>query len=334
MDAGRRSTRSTRASTATSRSSAAPTRSRTSATASPPTCGRRASRSSSVATATAGRSSITTRRASRSPDPWSTTSTIAAASCEPPAPGPPDRGRIQAGADNGTHRRHRRSLRPHRHRARRAHPHAQGVRARGDGRAPRAHPQGQPDDQRHRRQARRRRLPGAGRRRRSARREGRDARPAARAADRVQGPAAGGRLPADPRIADLQGLQADRGFGAGRAAAPRRRGRHRQDQHPGIRDGVAHLQPRLRHHPQSLRSEQERRRIERRRRRGAGLGHAADRRRQRHGRLAQEPRQLQQRRRHAADRRPGADRAEPAIRCSASRPTGRWRARSPTWPCS
>ena len=106
---------------------------------------------------------------------------------------------------------------------------------------------------------------------------------------------------------------ADRGFGAGRAAAPRRA--RSPSARPTPRSSAWGRTPTTRS-TASTRNPydptQERRRIERRRRRGAGLGHAADRRRQRHGRLAAQPRQLQQRRRHAADRRPGAERAEPA----------------------
>ena len=50
------------------------------------------------------------------------------------------------------------------------------------------------------------------------------------------------------------GLHADRGLGPRRAAAARRRDPHRQDQRARVRPGLAHLQQRLRHHAQSLRS--------------------------------------------------------------------------------
>ena len=50
----------------------------------------------------------------------------------------------------------------------------------------------------------------------------------------------------DVRLADLPRPRADGGHAAGRAAAPRRRDRHRQDEHARVRRRLADLQPRLR----------------------------------------------------------------------------------------
>ena len=72
-------------------------------------------------------------------------------------------------------------------------------------------------------------------------------RTAARAADRVQGSRAGGRISAEQGLADLQGLHARSGLGPGRAHSPRRRDSDRQDQRARIRHGLADLQHGLRH---------------------------------------------------------------------------------------
>ena len=101
----------------------------------------------------------------------------------------------------------------------------------------------------------------------------------------------------------------------------RARGRDpdRQDEHARVRHGLAHLQQGLRHDAESVRPHEERRRLERRRGRGARDRHAADRRRQRPRRLAAQSRQLQQHRRLSAQRRPRADVRRRRCRCSASR---------------
>ena len=77
----------------------------------------------------------------------------------------------------------------------------------------------------------------------------------------------------------------------------RGRGRDRQDQRAGVGGGLAHVQPDLRHHPQPLRPEPVRRRVQRGSGRRAGGGHGAARRRQRHGRFAAQPGVVLQRRR-------------------------------------
>ena len=64
-------------------------------------------------------------------------------------------------------------------------------------------------------------------------------------------------------------VDAGRGLGDRRAAAARRHDSDRQDQRARVRHGLAHLQQGLRHDRQSVRSHQERRRLERRRGRGA-----------------------------------------------------------------
>ena len=79
----------------------------------------------------------------------------------------------------------------------------------------------------------------------------------------------------------------------------RGRGRRtdRQDQRARVGGRVAHVQPDLRDHPQPLRPDPVRRRLERGRGGRPGQRHGAARRRQRHGRLAAQPRVVQQRRR-------------------------------------
>ena len=80
----------------------------------------------------------------------------------------------------------------------------------------------------------------------------------------------------------------------------RRRDRDRQDEHAGVRRRIADVQPGVRLDAESVRPDEDLRRQQRRRRGRARVRHAADRRRQRHGRLAPQPRQLLQRRRSAA----------------------------------
>ena len=72
---------------------------------------------------------------------------------------------------------------------------------------------------------------------------------AARPADRHQGPRGHRRDADDLRIADLPRPRPDRGHAGGRPPAPRRRDRHRQDEHAGVRGRLADLQPRLRARP-------------------------------------------------------------------------------------
>ena len=134
-------------------------------------------------------------------------------------------------------------------------------------------------------------------------------RPAARPADRLQGSRAGRRLSAEQGFAALQDIHARSGFGARRTHPPRRRDSDRKDERSGVRDGLADLQHGLRHDAQSLRSQQDRRRIERRRGGRARHRHAANRRRRRPRRIASQSRELQQHRRAAAQRRARAGRA-------------------------
>ena len=144
----------------------------------------------------------------------------------------------------------RRPLFHERPRARRADPQPQGLRARGDGRAPRRIEQtstrtinaivAKLDDDA---------VPGARRRGRPARsRKRRAARPAARPADRVQGSAAGGRLSRSRAVRRSSRTRCRRRtFAARRAAAQGRRAPDRQDQHARVRHGLAHLQQGVRH---------------------------------------------------------------------------------------
>ena len=88
--------------------------------------------------------------------------------------------------------------------------------------------------------------------------------------------------------------------------AARRGDQPGQDQHPGVRGGLAHGQPGVRGHPQPLRPDPQRGRQQRRRRRGAGRADDLPGRRQRPGRLAAQPGQLLQRRRPPAVAGPGA----------------------------
>ena len=77
--------------------------------------------------------------------------------------------------------------------------------------------------------------------------------------------------------------------------------------------------------------DQDLRRQQRRRGRGAGVRHGADCRRQRHRRLAAQSGGLLQRRRPAAVARPRAERSDRGRRC---RCRVRWRGPWPTWRCS
>ena len=70
----------------------------------------------------------------------------------------------------------------------------------------------------------------------------------------------------------LPGLPAAGRLGADRAVAAGRRGADRQDERARVRHGLAHVQRRLRHHPQPVRPVDERGRIERWRRRRARCG--------------------------------------------------------------
>ena len=81
------------------------------------------------------------------------------------------------------------------------------------------------------------------------------------------------------------------------AAAPRRRHRHRQDEHAGVRRGLADVQRAVRRDAQPVRPDEDLRRQQRRRGRRARLRHAAARRRHRSRRLAAQSRELLQRRR-------------------------------------
>ena len=81
----------------------------------------------------------------------------------------------------------------------------------------------------------------------------------------------------------------------GRADAARGRDHHRQDQHAGIRRGIADVQQGLRRDAQSLRPDEDLRRILRRRRRRAGLRAGARRQRLRYRRFAAQSRRILQR---------------------------------------
>ncbi len=97
---------------------------------------------------------------------------------------------------------------------------------------------------------------GAARRRgcgRSQARGRRDRRPAARLADRDQGSEPDARAAHDVRLDAVPQLRADIGRALRRAAAPRRRHRHRQDEHAGVRRGLADVQRAVRRDAQPLR---------------------------------------------------------------------------------
>ena len=101
----------------------------------------------------------------------------------------------------------------------------------------------------------------------------------------------------------------------------------RQDQHAGVGRGLAHLQPGLRRDAQPVGHDALGGRLERRRRRRAGLPHAADRRRQRPRRLAAQPGGLERRARPAPDARPRPALARRRRRGCRSPSRARWRAR-------
>ena len=108
---------------------------------------------------------------------------------------------------------------------------------------------------------------------------------------------------------------------------------HRQDQHAGVRARLEHLQRRVRPHAERLRPDEDRGRLERRRRGRRRAAHAAGRRRQRSRRLAAQSRRLQQRVRlpavaSAACRRRGSTGSTPVWACRA-----RWRATCPISRC-
>ena len=219
-----------------------------------------------------------------------------------------------------------------RRRACRAHSSQGGVGARGDGRAPGAHRARQPEGQRHR-HARRRAGDGRRGRRPTRCRRGRRARPAARTAGRAQGSRRHRRHPHHVRLAVLQRQRAN-GRRADRQAHPRG-GRHHagQDQHAGIRRGLEHVQS-----PCSARRAT---RSTSPRPCGGSSGGAAvalalrpgaDRRRQRHRRLAAQPGGVQQHRGLPPVAGAGARRRP--VRGRRSRRAGRWRARWPMSRCS
>ena len=139
----------------------------------------------------------------------------------------------------------------------------------------------------------------AGRRGARGRADGawRSARCAARAAGGAQGSRRHRGHPHDARVAVLPRSRAD-GRRADRDAAARGRRDHlRQDQHAGARRRIADLQRGLRRDAQPVRRDEDLRRQQRRRGGGAGLRDGADRRRQRHRRIAPQSRGLLQRRR-------------------------------------
>ena len=134
----------------------------------------------------------------------------------------------------------------------RAHPPQGRFGERGDERAPCPHRARQPEGERDR-DARRRPCPGRRRTRRRAAGQGRGPRRAPWSAGRAQGSRRHRGHPDDPRVAVLPGLRAD-ARRAHRVADPRRRRDHaRQDQHAGVRRGLADVQRGVRRHPQSLR---------------------------------------------------------------------------------
>ena len=92
-----------------------------------------------------------------------------------------------------------------------------------------------------------------------------------------------------------------------RTDAARGRDHDRQDQHAGIRRGIADVQHGLRRDAQSLRPDEDVRRIVRRRRRRVGLRTGACRQRLRYRRFAAQSRRILQRRRLPAFDRPRAE---------------------------
>ena len=113
-----------------------------------------------------------------------------------------------------------------------------------------------------------------------------------------------------------------------------RRDPGRQDQRPGVRGRVAHVQHRSSGPPTTRTGTASRRRFLRRGGGGAGRGLRAAGRRQRHGRLAAQPGRVLQRRRPAAHPGPGADVAGRAWAGRSCRCRARWAGPSPTSRCS
>ncbi len=136
---------------------------------------------------------------------------------------------------------------------------------------------------------------------------GRGHRDSPRPADRPQGPRADGGHSNDARLADLRGLGARGVVAVRRTRSGGRRGHARQDEHARVRRRLADLQRGVRRHPEPLRPDEDLRRLERRRRRGARVRHGPARGRERHGRLAAQPGLVLQRRRLSAVSRAGAD---------------------------
>ena len=166
-----------------------------------------------------------------------------------------------------------------------------------------------------------------GRRGRPAARAGRGPAAAARSADRPQGSPGHRRRAHDLRLAGVSRPRPRRRLAAGRAAAPGGRDLRRQDQHARVGRRLAHVQPRVRRDAQPLGHDALGRRLERRRRGGAGLPDGADRRRQRSRRVAAQPGGLERRRSDCAPRR-ASSRAGPSRRPGCrSRSRARWRAR-------
>ena len=137
---------------------------------------------------------------------------------------------------------------------------------------------------------------------------------AARSARRAQGSAGNPRHPHDLWIAALQGQHPHRGRHRRRTDAARGRDHDRQDQHAGIRLGIADVQHGLRRDAQSLRPDEDLWRIVRRRRRRAGLRARACRQRLRYRRLAPQSRRILQRGGLSAFPRPRAQPEEPRSR--------------------
>ncbi len=197
-----------------------------------------------------------------------------------------------------------------------------GLGARGHGGAPRADRARQPEGQRDRHAGRR---AGDGRR---------GARPTSIARGGTLGVLHG--LPvAHKDLVDTAGIRTTRGSPFYRDNVPTRdalivtRMRAagaitlRQDEHAGVRRRLADVQRRVRRDAESVRPDEDVRRQQRRRGRGAGLRDAADRRWQRHRRLAAQSAGVLQRRRAAPVARPRR-RASPlrGRRCRLSRPDG------------
>ena len=138
---------------------------------------------------------------------------------------------------------------------------------------------------------------------------------AARAAVRGEGHPRRRRLADDLRLSAVRRARPRHRRPDRRAGTPGRRRTPREDQRAGVRGRVAHVQHRLRHHPQPGRPVAVGGRLQRRGRSRAGRRHGAARRRQRHGRLAAQPRLVLRCRRSASVARAGA-------RVAAAQPVG------------